>query len=167
MLPTDQSGAAETARLSRRRVLKHTAIAAGGALGLSYVKPTMVNLRLPTAFATSSGAPPRVVVVPDGSPTDTGGPAPIHATLTAGCGSIKQVRFRPSSNAVNSATALIDISGGPTGQKGTFTYTPPPGTRRLTVTVRRTQPGPVTIPVTVIDECGEWPSFVGAGSAVR
>jgi hypothetical protein len=43
-------------------------------------------------------------------------------------------------------------------------YTPPADATTVSFTVERVTPGqPTTIPLTVVDECGSWPSFVGGG----
>jgi VCBS repeat-containing protein len=48
---------------------------------------------------------------------------------------------------------------------GGGTYTPPADTTRTTFTVERVQPGQATtIPLTVVDACGAWPTFVGGGA---
>jgi len=39
----------------------------------------------------------------------------------------------------------------------------PPDTRATTFTVRRASPGAVTVPLVLVDRCGEWPTLVGAG----
>jgi hypothetical protein len=57
--------------------------------------------------------------------------------------------------------ALIDMPGGPTGSSGSFSYTPSGST--LTFTVRRAAGGSTTVPFTVTDSCGTWPTFVGGG----
>jgi hypothetical protein len=44
------------------------------------------------------------------------------------------------------------------------TYHPTPKVTRLTFTVRKTTGGGGTVPFTVIDDCGPWQTFVGAGS---
>ena len=38
---------------------------------------------------------------------------------------------------------------------------PPAGATSYTVFVRRTGPGAVTFSLVVVDQCGEWPTFVG------
>jgi len=44
------------------------------------------------------------------------------------------------------------------------TYTVPSGVVQVTFTVRRTTAGaPTTVPFTVVDGCGNWPTFVGGG----
>jgi hypothetical protein len=67
-------------------------------------------------------------------------------------------------DAGQSATgATIDI-GGQQARTGRFTYTPPPGTSTVTFQARRVTAGTtVTVPVTVVDHCGAWTTFVGGG----
>jgi hypothetical protein len=70
---------------------------------------------------------------------------------------LQSVRFGQGTN------ALID-AGGQTGSTGNFTATLPAGTQQTTFTVRRATAGQaVTVPLTVVDGCGEWPTFVGRG----
>jgi hypothetical protein len=41
----------------------------------------------------------------------------------------------------------------------------PADTQGVTLTVSRITPGqPTTIPLTIVDECGPWPTFVGGGN---
>jgi hypothetical protein len=67
--------------------------------------------------------------------------------------------------AFGSATgALIDIPGGQTGASGNFTVTLPAGTQQTTFFVRQATPGQAaTVPLTVTDACGAWPTIVGGG----
>jgi hypothetical protein len=52
------------------------------------------------------------------------------------------------------------------GRRGSFTVNWPAGTQQATFTVRRlTANQPTTLPFTVIDGCGTWPTFVGGGSS--
>jgi hypothetical protein len=39
----------------------------------------------------------------------------------------------------------------------------PPETRVVTLMVHRAGPGAITVPLTVLDNCGSWPTFVGGG----
>jgi hypothetical protein len=49
-------------------------------------------------------------------------------------------------------------------QPGNFTVTFPPGTQQATFYVLRQTAGQATtVPLTVIDGCGAWPTFVGGG----
>ena len=52
------------------------------------------------------------------------------------------------------------------GGRGSFTTTLPPGTHEVTFTVRPAIPGAAaTVPLTVVDSCGDWPTLVGGGAA--
>src|SRR5262249_20496362 len=71
---------------------------------------------------------------------------------------VLQLQFGAATN------ALIDIPGGPIGQSGNFTVTLPAGTTQTSFTVRRATTGQAsTVPLTVVDGCGPWPTFVGGG----
>jgi hypothetical protein len=60
--------------------------------------------------------------------------------------------------------ALIDVPGQPAGQTGNFTVTLPGIQQQLTFVVRRAAAGQsTTVPLTVQDGCGAWPTFVGGG----
>jgi hypothetical protein len=46
-----------------------------------------------------------------------------------------------------------------------FTHTAMPGTSRVSFGVQRVAPGQVTtVPLTAVDRCGFWPTFVGGGA---
>jgi YVTN family beta-propeller protein len=50
-------------------------------------------------------------------------------------------------------------------QTDAFTHTPPAGTARVGFSVQRVTPGQATtVPLTVVDRCGTWPTFVGGGA---
>jgi hypothetical protein len=92
------------------------------------------------------------------------GPGRLKVTLTAQLPSadsanrIKEIRFGAATN------ALVDI-GNTQGQRGGFTYTVPTNTQTVTFTVRRATAGQATtVPVVVIDGCGEWSTLVGGGA---
>jgi subtilisin-like proprotein convertase family protein len=88
-------------------------------------------------------------------------PEQLKATITAGAGTIQQLRF-PQSSATSNATAVID---GATRLLPT-TYIPPsPSVQVQVIIVRTTIGGAVTVPVEVTDACGVWPTFVGRGPA--
>jgi len=60
--------------------------------------------------------------------------------------------------------ALVDVPGGPTGQAGSFTLSLPPGTQQTTFFVRQATAGAAaTVPLVVVDGCGDWPTVVGGG----
>jgi hypothetical protein len=91
------------------------------------------------------------------------GPGTLQVTVVVGTNSalptngIREVRFGAARN------ASID-AGGQAGRTGSFTVplaTPP---HQFTFTVRRVTAGAATtVPFTVVDGCGDWPTFVGGG----
>jgi glucose/arabinose dehydrogenase len=90
----------------------------------------------------------------------------LAATITANTSStltanrLRELRFGAATN------ALITIPNGPADATGGFTYTPPAGTQQLTFTVRQAGPGAAaTVPLTVVDDCGDWPTLVGGGTS--
>jgi hypothetical protein len=59
--------------------------------------------------------------------------------------------------------AAVEI-GGQVWPNGSFAESFAPGTQQATFTVRRRVPGqPATVPLTVVDACGSWQTFVGGG----
>jgi hypothetical protein len=78
--------------------------------------------------------------------------------VTAGGGTIHSIRFGPTSN------AIVSVNG-QAGQVGSFTYTPTSATSQTSFTVRRAGGGAATVPIVVVDDCGEWPTFVGGGNS--
>jgi hypothetical protein len=81
----------------------------------------------------------------------------LQVSLQAGGGSIRQVRFGPIQN------AAVDV-GTLTNQTGTFTYDAPSPGSLLSFSVQRLGGGTATVPFVVVDDCGEWRSFVGGGA---
>jgi hypothetical protein len=91
------------------------------------------------------------------------GPERLQVTVAVGvlpgtpANTLREVRFGVAQN------ALIDVPGGPSGSSGGFTHRPPEGSI-LTFFVRRISPaGGATVPLILVDECGEYPTFVGGG----
>ncbi len=125
--------------------------------------PTATPTLTPTATPTTTGSPvlscmprPRVVVsvAPSGLNQFT---ATVQASGAASV--LQELRFGAAANAT--------ISAGASSGTGGFTATLPAGSTSATFTVRRTQAGqPVHVPLVVVDSCGLWPTFVGAGIAV-
>src|SRR6266542_2638427 len=66
---------------------------------------------------------------------------------------LQLIRFGAARN------ATIDVPGGPTGSAGSFDQAYPAGTTQATFVVRRAG-GAMTVPFTVVDVCGNWPTFV-------
>lgn len=85
----------------------------------------------------------------------------VTVAATGANNALQALRFddpRPSQN------AIIDI-GGQTGRQGAFVMTPPVGTISLSFTAHPVTPGqPTTVYLTVVDNCGSWPTFVGGGA---
>jgi hypothetical protein len=82
----------------------------------------------------------------------------LNVTLQAGGGMIRQIVFGPTQN------ALVDV-GTLVSQAGSFTYQVPGPGPVVNFSVRRQAAGPTTVPIVVVDDCGEWRSFVGGGAA--
>src|SRR6266496_1921480 len=96
---------------------------------------------------TNSGADTLNITV-SSSPTNSG-PANV----------IQRIQFGIARN------ATIDVPSGPTASSGNFSQTYGGSTTQVTFTVRR-QGGAMTVPFTVVDLCGDWPTFVGGGTQV-
>jgi thermitase len=77
---------------------------------------------------------------------------------------LQSIQFgNPASNPSAPSNALIDI-GSQVGQRGSFTFSAPAGSRSTTFFVRRDTPGAATtVPLVVSDSCGAWPTLVGGG----
>jgi hypothetical protein len=58
--------------------------------------------------------------------------------------------------------AVLEVPGRPTGP-APFTVTYPNGTTQASFVIQRTSPGSLLTRFTVTDDCGPWPTFVGAG----
>jgi hypothetical protein len=74
-----------------------------------------------------------------------------------GANNVSALRFGAATN------ALIDI-GGVAGRTGNFSVTLAPLTTQTSFVVRQATRGRgTTVPLTVVDGCGEWPTLVGGG----
>jgi len=51
-----------------------------------------------------------------------------------------------------------------TFQTGAFTYRPTSPSAQIPFFVRKIGGGATTVPIVVVDDCGEWKSFVGGGA---
>lgn len=90
--------------------------------------------------------------------SSSAGSGRLQVSVQAGGGSIRQIRFGPIQN------AAVDI-GAEANRTGTFTYQLPSAAPQIGFSVRRLAGGAATVPVVVVDDCGEWRSFVGGGAA--
>jgi hypothetical protein len=91
------------------------------------------------------------------------GPGSLLVTLTAGTSdllpnnTIEVLRFGAAAN------ARIEIPG-QAARSGSFDVAMPAGTRQVTFVVSRVTPNqPTTVPIIVVDRCGDWRTFVGGG----
>jgi hypothetical protein len=75
----------------------------------------------------------------------------------AAANTLKSIRFDES------RLARLDVPQYPVGP-APFTATYAAGTNHTTFAIIRTAPGPLLVRFTVTDDCGTWPTFVGAGT---
>src|SRR5204862_2508888 len=99
------------------------------------------------------------------------GEGQLKVTITAGFGLLRTIRFGVLQNARLIFPGDTQIQGGGNLQTGNFTIKPSDGATSFTFTVSQlnAQAGnqaiqPITVPLTVVDDCGEWPTFVGGGN---
>jgi uncharacterized protein (DUF1501 family) len=98
--------------------------------------------------------PPRSPVHVQASPTGDGR---LSVTVAAGVGNLQEIRFGAAQN------AIVDVPGGQSGP-GNFSIRPT-GTAQTSFFVRKQGGGAATVPIVVVDDCGEWPTFVGGGAS--
>jgi hypothetical protein len=126
------------------------------------VTPTATPTPTPTRTPTATPLPtctPRPNVSVAVAPGGGGLQVTITAAATANA-RLLALQFGPASN------GLIDVPGGPTGSTGSFTFNPPIETQQVVFSVRRATAGQATtVPLTVVDSCGSWPTFVGGGTS--
>jgi hypothetical protein len=58
---------------------------------------------------------------------------------------------------------LLDIPGGPTGTSGNSMYALPQPDLEFKFFERCVFVAPMMVPIDIVDRCGPWPTFVGAG----
>lgn len=105
-------------------------------------------------FAEAQGCSPRPRVGVSAASTGPGG---LRVTLTAGAGLITSIQFGTAQNAV------VTIGG--SSKAPPFTFAPAPPAPQIVFDVTR-QGGagvPVTVPLTLVDGCGPWQTFIGGG----
>jgi hypothetical protein len=146
----------------------------GGAPPATAVPPTPGPSATPRPATATPAAPPSptvalapcqprpsvsVAVVPSGGQLQVTIGAQTSASTPSN--TLQALRFGAGTG------ALVDVPGGPTGQAGSFTVSLPPGTRQTTFFVRQSTPGTAaTVPLVVVDNCGDWPTVVGGGPGV-
>jgi CSLREA domain-containing protein len=117
------------------------------------------------APANTSPPPTSCSPRPDVRVTTTRSPdGRLQVTVTAQTGpgvtsnAVIQLQFGGAAN------AIIEAPGGPPNSSGPFDISPPAGSISYTFFLRRLAAGQgVQLPVTVVDSCGRWPTFVGGG----
>jgi hypothetical protein len=132
-----------------------------------------------TIIVTSPGGTP---TPPGGTPTPPGGtpvacgPRPSVQVQTAAANGALQVTISasdvdgPTQNRLREIRFAAPVNGrvmlNGQSETGAFTHTPPAGTTQVSFSVQRVTPGQATtVPLTVVDECGTWPTLVGGGTA--
>jgi hypothetical protein len=130
-------------------------VQSGPLLGQVTPTATPIASRTPTPGALCSPRPPV------GVSSAVTGAGRLHATITAQASANARLVSLTIGQATN---AVVDVPGGPTGTPGGVTVQLPANTQQIVLTVRRVQSGQaVTVPLTVTDSCGAWPTFVGGG----
>jgi hypothetical protein len=125
---------------------------------------TPTPIASPTATATATRTPTPTVVVCSPRPVTSVvvGPATsgtLRVTITAGASTGNRLQ---SLQFTRLTGAVVDV-GSQVGQSAPFTFTVG-GLTSQQFNVRRTQSGAAgTVELTVVDGCGSWPTFVGAG----
>jgi hypothetical protein len=121
--------------------------------------PTLTPTITPTPNPCTLPGRVSVQAVPNGD-----GRLRVTVTETAPGKSLQSLSFVPDGHTVGNG--LIDTAT-QTGLGLPLTLTPPAGTTSYTFWLRPATPGQgATVPFTVQDSCGSWPTFVGGGSAV-
>jgi hypothetical protein len=123
--------------------------------------PTSTAPTIPTTTATPTPTPtsfsctprPRVSV----QSVPGGGRLQVTVSASGQGNQVQTLRFTRTTNTV------VDING-QSGRTGAFTVDLPAGTTSTTFAVRRSGAGAGTVSLTVVDRCGDWPTFVGGGA---
>jgi hypothetical protein len=111
----------------------------------------------PTPVATALTCPASRPAV--GISNQLTAPGTLTVTVTAGAGSVRQLRFDGLQN------ARID-AGNLSGQVTAFTYSPPQALSSISFALRQVdQAQAATVNLTVVDGCGDWSTLVGGGAA--
>jgi hypothetical protein len=137
------------------------------------------NVTYTASFGTGGGPPnppnpPNPPGPPTPPPASTCSPRPRVQVTTAPGSGRRMVTVTTTSNPGAAANTLrsirfdetrlanLDVPQYPVGP-APFTSTYVAGTNHTTFAIIRTAPGPLLVRFTVTDDCGTWPTFVGAG----
>lgn len=85
-------------------------------------------------------------------------------TVAATSNNLLQIQF--GADGKDPTNALLTFLDGRTNVSGSTSYTPPSGTGSTTFSTKRQSAGAVMVPIVVVDACGPWKSFIGAGASV-
>jgi hypothetical protein len=154
------TGTTSTPTPTRQVTATVTGTPTGSATPMPTTTATLVPSRTSTPLSTRAACSPR----PPVQVSTSAHAGRLHVTITAGTSAalpnnaLQIVRFGTATN------ARIDVRDGPTGLTGDFTQSPPSNTRTIEFNVSRQQVGASsTVPLVVVDACGEWSTFVGGG----
>lgn len=142
--------------------------------------PSKQGMILVTAAGVGDGATPTPTTPPTPIPTATMTPTPVlvcpsprpPVRVSTAAASNGRLRVDLSAGAPpflrvvvgNTTNAVVDFPNGPTGVTNqTYTISGHPSS--YSFFVRRVAAGPATVPITVVDACGNWNSFVGGGAS--
>jgi hypothetical protein len=104
---------------------------------------------------------PRVSVT-----TAQNGAGQLRVTVSAATNGGGATNTIQSLNFGAAANARIDVPNGPANSTGNVNQPQPANTTEVTFNIRRIGAGAFTVPFTVVDGCGNWPTFAGGGAAV-
>jgi len=135
--------------------------------------------RTPTASPPTATPAPTATLVPSPTPGSCAPRPNVGVSVTpSGAGRVQVTIAANSVPAVapnnrlvslrfgTAIGALIDMPNNPAGSTGNVTVSLPAGTQQTTFLVRQVTPGgAATVPLDVVDVCGAWSTFVGAGPA--
>jgi hypothetical protein len=129
-----------------------------GVSGAPEPGPVPAPAPTPTPVPTACSPRPKVTVT-----TAPAGPGQLQVTVAAKTNSgVPNNRLR-AIQVLSTKNAVTDIDG-QTGRQGAFTVPLSGGPQQTTFMVRRATPGvAMTVPMKVVDDCGSWDTFVGAG----
>ncbi|HLH26954.1 MAG TPA: S8 family serine peptidase [Chloroflexota bacterium] len=131
--------------------------------------PTVTLTATPSPTLTPTATPVPPICQPRRPPvlvsTVAAGGGRLQVTVTAQTlpgsppNSLRELRFGSAAN------ARID-AGTVSGATGNFMMPAPPGAQQVTFSVQEAAAGQaVTVPLTVVDGCGDWPTLVGGGTS--
>jgi hypothetical protein len=133
------------------------------------VTPVATNTPVPTATSVPTATPTPTFIPCPTRPTVNVSVVPSSATQLQATIAVNGAVGVPSNQIrgleIGTATnALLDFPAGPTGVSSNTPVPLPPGTTTITFTVRRVSAGAAaTVALTVVDNCGRWPTLVGGG----